>query len=166
MNSAFAYLSAVSTMMISNDAIADINGYLNQKQSEISVFDYTRPVIFDSLTHRVSELMCLDPNWDGYGAVVPDLATYTTVLDFIQKIDRETLSYLNNDDIVPTPYGTIVLDFSKGENLVSVEIGEDRVGFFTDFVDGDNSELDGDVWRNMIPEKLTYALKQLSLCQN
>lgn len=168
MSNMLAYFGTIPGMMMPFNVPVDINsddipasGY-----EDVDVFAYTRPVVYDALSQRLSELVCLSPDWDGYGAAVPDIATYTTAIAFLKRIDQKTLSYLTEDDIVPTPYGTIVLDFSNGENLVSIEIGENRIGFFTEFSDGANSESDGEDWRDVVSEKLSGALKRLDSCLN
>lgn len=131
-----------------------------------SVLVYNMPIIYNSLTQRLSEIISLNENWDGYNAIVPDIASYSTAIDFIKKLSSKFLSYLQDDDIVPTPYGSIVLDFTKGDNVVSVEIAENKIGFFTDFQNTKNSESDGDILGERIPDSLLYALKSLDLCMN
>lgn len=163
-----AYFGTIPGMMMPFNVPVDINSdnIIASGYEDVDVFAYTRPIVYDALSQRLSELISLSPDWDGYGAVVPDIATYTTAIDFLKKIDQKTLSYLDEDDIVPTPYGTIVLDFANGQNLVSIEIGENKIGFFTEFSDGKNSESEGDVWMNIVSEKLSAALNRLDSCLN
>lgn len=129
----------------------------------VSILEYNIPIIYNSLTQRLSEIVSLDNNWDGYNAIVPDIASYTTAIDFINKLNNKFLSYLQDSDIVPTPYGSIVLDFTKGNNIVSVEIAENKIGFFTDFSNGENSESEGDILGEKIPNSLLQALKLLDI---
>ncbi len=167
MSNILAYFGAIPSMMMPLNAPVDIssNDVMPSAYQSVDVFAYTSPVVYDALSQRLSALVNLPQDWDGYGASVPDIATYTTAIAFLKKIDQKTLSYLDEDDIVPTPYGTIVLDFSNGENLVSVEIGENKIGFFTEFSDGSNSESDGEDWRDVVSENLSGALKRLDSCQ-
>ena len=45
--------------------------------------------------------------------------------------------------VVPSVFGTIVVDAMVERGLVSIEIGKTKVGFFTDYEDGINEESDG-----------------------
>ncbi len=60
-----------------------------------------------------------------------------------------------------TPYGTIVLDFEKESNLISVEIGETEIGFFTEFDDKENFVSNGVPFNGIIPDDLNSAFKKL-----
>jgi hypothetical protein len=61
-----------------------------------------------------------------------------------------------------TPYGTIVVDFIKNDNLVSVEIGDNDIGFFTDFKNNEDFELDKEYFTGYtLPKLLIKALNTL-----
>ena len=67
------------------------------------------------------------------------------------------------DEISYTAYGNIVMDLEAPRGLVSIEIGQHKIGFFTEFEDGDNFASDG-IESNFkeIPEYLkTILLKAL-----
>lgn len=80
----------------------------------------------EKFTKRLEELRRLRDEWDGYGAMSPPKDVLLNVDEFLGEIERRGLnSLLQEDDIVPTPYGTIDLDFRSDLGLVSVEIGDD-----------------------------------------
>ena len=45
----------------------------------------------------------------------------------------------NLDDIYPTEYGTVIMDFETENGLISLEIGNTQFGFFTDFSDSNEN---------------------------
>ena len=47
------------------------------------------------------------------------------------------------DEISYTAYGNIVFDLDAPRGLVSIEVGQHKIGFFTEFKDGDDYASDG-----------------------
>lgn len=47
------------------------------------------------------------------------------------------------DEISYTAYGNVVFDLEAPRGLVSIEIGQHQIGFFTEFKDGDDYASDG-----------------------
>lgn len=91
-----------------------------------------------------------------------DASVVSNVRDFLNQIDEDLLEYLDMEDILPTPYGTITLDFEKNNDTISIEIGESKIAFFTDFENKENIKLDGVNYRNsMIPPELRKAFSCL-----
>lgn len=59
------------------------------------------------------------------------------------------------DEISYTPYGNIVLDLMSRKGEISIEIGTHKLGFFTDFADGQNEASEGvETDFNSVPELL------------
>lgn len=115
-----------------------------------------------ALKNRISEIDNLQNNWDGYGAIVPSGVVIKNAFKFIDCILTEGLNAITKDDIVPTPYGSIVFDFNTDKRLVSVEIGSDQIGFFTEFVSQNDFVSDGiNTDFRTIPESLRKALNNL-----
>lgn len=92
---------------------------------------------------KVDRISLLDNNWDGYGSEKPNSQAIKNARHLIETLDRETLKYLTTDAIYPSSYGSVILDFETKRGLVSVEIGDNTMGFFTDFVDGNNYAAEG-----------------------
>lgn len=87
-----------------------------------------------ALKNRISEISHLNYNWNGEGAVVPSEQVLKNAFKFLDCIlILGYTNYVKPEDIVPTPYGTIDMDFETGQGLVSIEIGKDQIGFFTEF---------------------------------
>ncbi|MBR2507659.1 MAG: hypothetical protein IKB70_12395 [Bacilli bacterium] len=118
------------------------------------------PVQYLHYRQELSEFVCLPQNWDGYGAIPLELAAYENANHFLDQIDRGILKYLSQESLQPTPYGTVIMDFQKGHDLVSVEIGNDKIGFFTKFKNHKNFFSNGESYPySSIPAKLQQALK-------
>lgn len=113
-----------------------------------------------SLKNRISEMRMLKPNWDGYGAAVPSEEVIKNAFRFLDTLEaNKFLDILDSENIVPTPYGTIDVDFETVNGLVSIEIGKKQLGFFTEFVHEENFLSDGiETDFKSIPPVLAEAL--------
>lgn len=163
----YTTIMAVSMIMTSgiNNYVAPIeNGYIStiQRQEIEYTAKYTTPVEYNAYRQRIEELRCLPDNWDGYNASKIDIETYINSLAFIDCIDTNILNLLSETDITPTPYGTITMNFRKDENVVSVEIGKKNIGFFTDFENLEDLEIESENFvANHLPKGLEKALNIL-----
>jgi|GEM_PF-5942114 len=114
------------------------------------------------ISKRINEIASLNYNWDGYNAVTPEPIVFLNVYNFLKSLPTYVIGNLNKDEITPTPYGTIVLDWNKNDELVSVEIGETECGFFSEFNDNTNMELDAIPFtKDQIPFQLATAFEKL-----
>lgn len=116
-----------------------------------------------ALKNRISEISHLSYNWNGEGAVVPSERVLKNAFKFLDCIlILGYTNYVKPEDIVPTPYGTIDMDFETGQGLVSIEIGKDQIGFFTEFGTKEDVFSDG-IKTNFrsIPPILQQALHNL-----
>jgi hypothetical protein len=114
------------------------------------------------ILRRINSLGELTPNWDGHGAIVPDPLVINNVKGFIKSLPESIVPDLQTDDLVATPYGTIVIDFKPKVELVSVEIGEKEIGFFSEFADGNDLSMVGTLFnQDALPPKLLVALNKL-----
>lgn len=110
----------------------------------------------------------LEENWDGYDASVPSEKVINNTYDFLETIHQyNTDIKVDDDEIVPTPYGSITIDlypFDNDKVLVSIEIGEKQIGWFTRCLVGgkiykDAFESDGiDCVFKTLPNDLKYVL--------
>jgi hypothetical protein len=130
-----------------------------------STFNITTPISLDQsreFKEVISSFAHLEEDWDGYGASVPRTQTIRQAQKLIDLLPKKVFTLLHVDDIWITPYGTIEMDFKKRGNLVSVEIGATKVGFFTKFVSGINLKSEGEKFLNSeIPNNLSEAITQL-----
>lgn len=133
-------------------------------------FTYFAPIKTNPLLdiqNKIFSFKTLPDNWDGMGAIAPNASTINNSISFLYSLPESTYESLNQDNIVATPYGTIVLDIERNSNLVSVEVGETKVGFFTDFVDGCNPPPleSATLTPNRLPLELYSALNKLFLLE-
>lgn len=120
---------------------------------------FTSPLLYHSWDDRLDKIKSMPVSWDGNDVCFVDASVIYNVKDFLEQIDDIFMDYLDEEDILPTPYGTITLDFEKNNNAISVEIGESKIAFFTDFEDKKNSKSDGTYFNHkMIPVELKNAL--------
>lgn len=97
-----------------------------------------------SIKNRVSLLSSLENNWDGYGATKVSEVVLKNTYKFIDAVCKTSFYlYLTDENILLTPYGSIILDFKSNNGMVSVEIGSEKIGFFTDFNSNDDVYSDG-----------------------
>ncbi len=106
----------------------------------------------------------LEENWDGNGAVKPDNIVIENAVSFMSTLPFSIINDVKQDKITATPYGTLVLNWEKNNQLISVEIGESELGFFSEFVDNDNLSIESTPFdKNELPKELLSAFKKLYL---
>jgi len=120
----------------------------------------------DKFLNRINLFEKLAENWDGNGASTPNHQTLVNARKFIvESIAKEDilLENLEVDNITPTPYGTIVFDWEIDKNIVSVEIGDTEIGFFTDFTNSADNTISEDEFFNerKLPKNLMQAFRIL-----
>jgi hypothetical protein len=115
-----------------------------------------------ALENKIHSIKNLQVNWDGYGADVPDEKVIVNSLSFLNKLPEVIQTEVKPDKILPTPYGTIVFDIERDNSLISIEIGEHKIGFFSEFPDDENFSVDKTVYNeNYLPSELLAAFKKL-----
>jgi hypothetical protein len=154
------FLSTLSIPVCANPL--DMNYSKESVSTSIGIAGFSKPVTFHPFDERLKKILSLSNNWDGYDASSIDISVYCNTRDFLEKLDDKFLDCLKEENILPTPYGTITLDFESEDNLVSVEIGKDQIGFFTDFMKKENIKSNGENFvNNNIPCKLKNVLIDL-----
>lgn len=162
-------MDTLSSLSLAMMIFSSINNYAPSENYGLFTFgtiestdQYTDPVEYDTYKQKIEEIRCLPDNWDGYNASKIGVGTYNNTSLFIEKMDIDMLDMLSENDITPTPYGTITLNFRNKGNLVSVEIGENNIGFFTEFKGTEDIEIDSERFiADYLPEKLKKAFKIL-----
>ncbi|MEE3484120.1 MAG: hypothetical protein VZQ98_07360 [Bacteroidales bacterium] len=128
----------------------------NDRKTFNFLTDYAMTSQRTALKNRISELENLSDNWDMYDAIAPMedvIKNAYKLLDCV--INDGYVSIIKAEDIVPTPYGSIVMDFANERGLVSIEVGKAEIGFFTEFIDGNDIASDGiETNFRSIPEQL------------
>ena len=148
--------AASQTCFIFKQEVSGIASYFNSTTSNQIHLDQKR---IDNLLDSIAKLQV---NWDGYGAVPPDNSVIVNARAFLDMMPVSLANELTENSIVPTPYGTLVFDWEKNANLISVEIGENEIGFFTDFEDKINFESKGISFnKKILPLELVNSFKKL-----
>lgn len=129
--------------------------------------NYIKPVKTDFISlieSRINSIKYLKKNWDGYGADAPDEKVINNSICFINSLPESIQSEIQPERVVPTPYGTLVFDIEKNQNLISIEVGEKNIGFFSEFSDNKNISIDKVSFNpNNLPVELNTAFRKLYL---
>lgn len=139
---------------------------MNFLDSTLSSFDtmvrlsMTNPMT--AVKNRISEIDHLSDNWDGYAAKAPSQKVIKNSFKFIDALLKEGIDNIEPDDIYPMTYGSVIIELNNGKGMVSIEIGQHSIGFFTDFVRHENIYSEGEETDfRSIPEDLQQALAVL-----
>lgn len=90
-------------------------------------------VLPSEIKRRMEKLARLQNNWDGYGASSVNRQVVKNATTFLRTLQNNGLQLPSSDDVYATPYGSIVMELYNKYGLVSLEIGEQQVGYFTDY---------------------------------
>ena len=107
--------------------------------------------LLNILENRLNLIKNLEENWDGYGASIISPEVIENTITFLNTLGER--SDIEEDDITPTPYGSIVVDLPK----VSIEIGKKKIGWFS-LNDDLNDSMGEDTDFINLPEKLKELL--------
>ena len=111
------------------------------------------------LGEKLNDIEALREGWDGYHGAAIDKRVVSNARRFITTMAADGLEIASVDDIYPTPYGTIVVEYHNDHGLVSMEISGTQVGYFTDYPGCGNYGSRGiDTDFNSIPEELKLQL--------
>ena len=91
----------------------------------------------------VKNLSTLPKDLPGLDFEVPSKQITENAMHFLSAMEALGLECPESGNVMPSVFGTIVIDAYVERGLVSIEIGRTKVGFFTDYEDGINEESDG-----------------------
>ena len=83
------------------------------------------------IIRQIEKFSLLQHNWDGFDAQPLSNAVAEKSKIIIENIDFNFYEN-NNIDVKVTPYSTVVIDWYKGDNEFSLEIGKDFLGYYCD----------------------------------
>lgn len=113
------------------------------------------------IENRLRSFANLGFNWDGYHGV-PPTRSVVNAIQFYRFLPRILQERILTDHISPTPYGTITLEWANGDFFISIEIGENKIGFFSELPDGTSPKLESKEFNeNHIPNELVDAFEVL-----
>lgn len=95
------------------------------------------------LSARIHDIESLNNNWDGYGAIAIPKLIVENARCFLHTLQEKSIEINDPTDVYPTPYGTIVIEYYNDKGLVSMEIDNHRIGFFTDYKTSGNWGAEG-----------------------
>ncbi len=128
-------------------------------------YRFMEPIKFDVrnlLQTRLYSFGSLERNWDGFGADTPDESTINNSGALLNMLPDTFIQNLDPDDIVLSPYGTIVIDWRRNDQLLSIEIGTSKVGFFTEFENSKYLSLEDTTFNTTkLPDEMVNAFKEL-----
>lgn len=108
----------------------------------------------------VKNLASLPNDLPGVDFEVPSRQIIDNAILFLEAMKQAGLECPDEGRVMPSVFGTIVIDVETERGLISIEIGRTKVGFFTDYEDGINEESDGlPTDFGTIPEPLMKHLK-------
>jgi hypothetical protein len=118
------------------------NQTYNLKRNTFESIVGSLPAISDEPNYQferiVNSFKQLKEGWAGEGSIPTDPSIVLRSKEYFKKLsDALNLNFKIRmpDSIVPTPYGTIVIDWERGVKLLSIEIGEFESSFFTKNID-------------------------------
>lgn len=114
-----------------------------KQNEETAVFHPICDVSRFGLLLAINNIEKLKFNWDGDGAEAPNKDAMENARHLIMKLSPQDISHLDVNDIYPSTYGSIIMDFEMERGVVSVELGDKTLGFYTDFSEGDNYAAEG-----------------------
>jgi hypothetical protein len=125
------------------------------------------PIYFNNLEetqiNKIKSFQRLSANWDGHNGVKPSIQVMNNAVHFLYTIPKSYRNLLSEESIVPTPYGTIVFDwYNEKEELISIEIGEEKLGFFTELPKAKNPFSNNlPIFNYYLPKEISVIFQQL-----
>lgn len=99
---------------------------------------------------------------DGGFASRPSEEVITNSIDFIKSLPTYYQKIINPEEcITATTHGTITIDWFYRKNLLSVEVGTTKIGWFSDLPDGLNSSCDGMILSPLPPAEIIICLDKI-----
>ena len=115
------------------EAVSLTHAPLGSVNALLALFDEAQTELF------LEQLASMEPNWDGYGALPIDRATFWNSLSALRRLR----SMVPSPEIVPNPNGTISFEWSTEIGEAHIEIGRTRFAFLAKPTGGDAVLVDG-----------------------
>lgn len=138
---------------------APVDCYQSQFQPETQIVMTLPALAASGHFEAIGRLSALNADWDGEGALAPNSEALKNSRRLLSLLKSEQLQALSPVDIYASSYGSVVMDFETHRGLVSVEMGDTTMGFYTDFYDEPNYAIEGiRTDFDAVPEKLQQYL--------
>lgn len=101
-------------------------------------------------------------NDDGGFAERPTPAVIENSINFVKSLPGYYQRMIDPEDcITATGHGTVTIDWYYRKHFISVEIGNTKIGWFSDLPDGSNSSSDGISISDKTPPEIVSALNKI-----
>lgn len=121
-------------------AIGDFKPTANPIINDVTIVEESS---YKKMISFVRNLSTLPKDLPGLDFEVPSKEVTENAMHFLSAMEAMGLECPEHGAVMPSVFGTIVIDAVVDRGLVSIEIGRTKVGFFTDYEDGINEESDG-----------------------
>jgi hypothetical protein len=106
------------------------------------------------IINQINSFNDLSNEWAGDSTVKPSQKVIDNAIIFLFNLGRYNKK-IKAEDITPTPYGTITMNWYNGDKELSIEIGNTSIGFFSELPEynnpiGDNITFDTQLTPNEI----------------
>ncbi|MHA3788165.1 hypothetical protein ACX0HA_08150 [Flavobacterium hauense] len=101
-------------------------------KSELFLRNHEIKTCEEELKNEIDHISKLPDNWNGFGSKKISTEVIINTLNVVSEIPPSILYYLK-DNIYPSKFGTIILDWEFGgadNNIFSLEISKNSVGYF------------------------------------
>lgn len=126
-----------------NKEIAEIYSYTGHDEEPVKMV-----LLNDKVDERIQELFILGDDWAGEPSFAPSVETLCNVQYLLTILPYSVIRTLDQDDITPTYHGTVSIDLEKGDDEISIEIGNDAFGYCGE-IDGNTVILESTSLRNV-----------------
>jgi len=104
---------------------SDLNSYY-KPYSEMSSDDYK----VSKFVGRLNKILALDENWDGFNSARVGENVILNSMAFLGSIPAHLISRIEEDNIYPTPYGTILIEIENEVEELSIEVGANELSYY------------------------------------
>jgi len=130
--------------LFSYDRDMDNSEYVESANLKSTLLDCSDITVCEkNVLNEIIEISKLPDNWNKLGTDKISSEIIDNTLTVVEKIWPSLLYYLKPENIYPSQYGTIILDWEfDNENLLSLEIGKKSLGYFVEVGGKNHKQVD------------------------
>lgn len=135
----YPFAISILTLAPSLDVPLEIKDYQNDR-NKYDITEFQKPFFeFSSddaklsrFISRLNTIKNLENNWDGMNAAkVEEIVVENTMYLLTNILDYE-LNRISEDSVIPTPYGTILVELITETTDFVIEISEDEISYYVE----------------------------------
>lgn len=117
---------------------------IERSSSDYLIVDYSSIKSYgDEIKEEIKSISEYEENWDSFGAMQISSTVINNTINIVDSIFPSLLEKLNKDDIYPSKYGTIILEWIfDANNIFSLEVGRETVGYFYEIAGDISKQVD------------------------